>query len=152
VKSCVVACLAALALQAEAAEPSAARDPMRPPPVVQRAAADPLGASAAAPVAPPAPVARHLLVVDGQRYVIEGSRRRAVGDKLGEARIERIEDMAVIVSNEGVRQRIPLFAGVDKRPVAEGAAASAPAASAPSRARRAVTAATSRTSTNVSPR
>jgi hypothetical protein len=149
VKSLPGFCLAALLHTAVAAQPTTARDPMRPPPVAQRAAAGQPVESAAVPVAP---VARHLLIVDGARYVIEGSRRRAVGDKLGEARIERIEDTAVIVSNNGVRQRIPLFAGVVKRPLSDGALAASPAASAPSRAQRLAAAAAARNSTNVSPR
>jgi hypothetical protein len=145
VKALLGACLAALLSAAAAAEPTTARDPMRPPPVAQRAAVGQPVESAAVPVAP---VARHLLIVNGERFVIEGSRRRAVGDKLGEARIERIEDTAVVVSNNGVRQRIPLFAGVVKRPLADGAVASSPAASAPARAQRVA----ARNSMNVSPR
>jgi hypothetical protein len=67
----------------------------------------------AAPAALPSP--RHLLVVDGRRYVVEGGRRRAVGDLLGDTRIERIEDAAVLVRSASGTQRLPLFGGVVKR-------------------------------------
>jgi hypothetical protein len=68
-------------------------------------------------------VARHLLVVDGRRYVMEGNRRRGVGDLLGDARIERIEDAAVIVRGATGPQRLPLFGGVVKQAAAEPGAA-----------------------------
>ena len=64
------------------------------------------------------------MVIDGVRYVIDNGRRRAVGDLLGGARIERIEDSAVVVRNGKQLQRLPLFAGVVKRPVSEPLAGS----------------------------
>lgn len=94
-----------------------ARDPMQAPAAAAAAAAQPRG-SAPAPAEPPAVSVRQLLVVDGQRYVVHGGRRRAVGDWLGDARIESIEDSAVVVRRGGQRQRLPLFAGVTKTPVA----------------------------------
>lgn len=93
-----------------------ARDPMQAP-AAAAAAAQPRG-SAPAPAEPPAVSVRQLLVVDGQRYVVHGGRRRAVGDWLGDARIESIEDSAVVVRRGGQRQRLPLFAGVTKTVVA----------------------------------
>jgi hypothetical protein len=101
--------------QANAYANEAQRDPMLPPPVM-RPAAVPGGASAAdaAPV-----LARHLMVVDGVRWVIDGGRRRGVGDLLGGARIERIEDSAIVVRNGKQLQRLPLFVGVVKKPVPE---------------------------------
>ena len=94
-----------------------ARDPMQAPAAAAAAAAQPRG-SAPAPAEPPAVSVRQLLVVDGQRYVVHGGRRRAVGEWLGDARIESIEDSAVVVRRGGQRQRLPLFAGVTKTPVA----------------------------------
>ena len=96
---------------AQAADPGALRDPMRAPPQV-RAAGTPTPAEALpAPASP-----RHVMVVGGQRYVVDGARRRAVGDMLGNARIESIEDSAVVVRQAGVQHRLPLFTGVVKRP------------------------------------
>jgi hypothetical protein len=99
-----------------------ARDPMLAP-----AEARPAGATAAAsaPAAAPAP-ARHLMVVDGRRYVVWGGRKRGVGDLLGDARIERIEDSAVIVRQDGTQHRLPLFGAVQRKPASEATAAGAP--------------------------
>jgi hypothetical protein len=107
--------LLALLVLASAGAQEAPRDPMQPPPSL-RPAASPGGSATAEP---PPVVARHLMVVDGVRYVIDNGRRRGVGDLLGGARIERIEDSAVVVRNGKQLQRLPLFAGVVKRPVAE---------------------------------
>jgi len=104
-----------LMLLASAAAQDAQRDPMQLPPSLRPAAAP--GGSAPAEAAPV--VARHLMVIDGVRYVIDNGRRRGVGDLLGGARIERIEDSAIVVRNGRQLQRLPLFAGVVKRPVAE---------------------------------
>ena len=101
-------------LLAGAAAQDGPRDPMQPPPAMRPAAAP--GGTAAEP----APlVARHLMVIGGVRYVIDGGRRRGVGDLLGGARIERIEDSAVVVRNGRQLQRLTLFAGVVKKPVAD---------------------------------
>lgn len=107
--------LAALgALLAWAPVPAQAlRDPTRAPEV--RAAAAP--GSPAAAVA--GQVLHQLLVVDGRRYVVDGSRLRGVGDTLGAARIERIEDAAVVVRDAGGTRRLPLHGGVTKRPAPE---------------------------------
>jgi hypothetical protein len=104
-----------LMLLASAAAQDAPRDPMQPPPALRLSAAP--GGSAQAETTPV--VARHLMVIDGVRYVIDNGRRRGVGDLLGGARIERIEDSAIVVRNGHQLQRLPLFAGVVKRPVAE---------------------------------
>jgi hypothetical protein len=87
----------------------ALRDPTRPPEVTGGPAAP-----GGAPGARPGP--RQLLVVDGRRYVVDGSRLRGVGDMLGAARIEHIEDAAVVVRDAGGTRRLPLHAGVVKRP------------------------------------
>ncbi len=90
----------------------ALRDPTRAPDVL---AAAPPGSSA-----PRSAQALHqLLVVDGRRYVVDGSRLRGVGDTLGAARIESIEDAAVVVRDAGGSRRLPLHAGVVKRPAPE---------------------------------
>lgn len=119
-KACALLCIASLCCApalAPAQNRVLARDPMQAPAAAAAAAAQPRG-SAPAPAEPPAVSVRQLLVVDGQRYVVHGGRRRAVGDWLGDARIESIEDSAVVVRRGGQRQRLPLFAGVTKTPVA----------------------------------
>ena len=63
-------------------------------------------------------MARHLLVVDGQRYLIDRGRRLGVGDTLGDARIERIDDGAVWLREDGAVHQVSLFGGIVKRPVA----------------------------------
>ncbi len=114
---------------AHGVEAPALRDPMRPPLAARAPAVAPAGAASAADAALPS--ARHLLVVDGRRYVIDAGRRRQVGDLLGGARIERIEDSAVVVRSGAGLQRLPLFAGVVKRPLGEPGAAALPEPSRP---------------------
>ena len=109
---------------AAAEAPRGLRDPMQPP-AVARIATNINAADAPAPVAL---TARHLLVVDGRRYVVDGNRRRAVGDLLGEARIERIEDAAVVVRTASGTQRLPLFGGVVKQAAAGANPPSSPGA------------------------
>lgn len=88
----------------------ALRDPTRAP--------DVLVATAPGSAAPATGRTLHqLLVVDGRRYVVDGSRLRAVGDTLSGARIESIEDAAVVVRDAGGTRRLQLHAGVViKRP------------------------------------
>lgn len=111
--------LSGLLLMGSAMAQEGPRDPMQPPPAMRPAAS----AGGQAAVEPPAVVARHLMVIDGVRYVIDNGRRRGVGDLLGGARIERIEDSAIVVRNGRQLQRLPLYAGVVKRAVAEPAPA-----------------------------
>ena len=106
---------ALLALLALAGPTLAQRAPLRDP--MQLPA--PKRAEARAPASPPAqPAVRHLLVIGEQRWVIEDGRRHGVGDVLAGARIERIEDGAVIVRRGGSLQRLPLYTGITRRPVA----------------------------------
>jgi hypothetical protein len=129
-----------LVLATGVAVPAPARDPMRLP-----ESPAPRGATAAgAPAAPPPPPeVRQLLIVGEKRWVIERGYRRGVGDLLGTARIERIDDSAVIVRQDGRLQRLPLFAGVSKQPAGgdarppADAARPAPALPAPARVARA---------------
>ena len=114
-----------------------ARDPTVPPytlPVPASGAASAnaalpaSGARTAAPV--PAAVSRHILIINGHRYVVEGGRRRSVGDTLGGARIERIEDSAIWVREAGTLQRLPMFGSAVRRAAAPQDAAQPPSASA----------------------
>jgi hypothetical protein len=115
----VLNALAAATVHA-AETPRVLRDPMQPPALARATAAPTADTPASMPLA-----ARHLLVVEGRRYVMEGSRRRGVGDLLGDARIERIEDAAVIVRSAGGSQRLPLFGGVTKQAASEPPAVTA---------------------------
>lgn len=108
----------------EAAARAPARDPMLAPAEARPASG---AASAPSPVAEPPP-ARHLMVVDGRRYVLWGGRKRSVGEMLGDARIERIEDSAVVVRQDGALQRLPLYGDVIRRPAIESPAALKPPA------------------------
>lgn len=124
---CAAALLALLALPfaPAVADPGAPalRDPLQPPAALRAASAPEAAADAGAPAL------RQILVVDGRRYVVEGTRLRGVGDKLGDARIERIGDDAVWLRRAGGVQRVPLFAGITRRPAAPEAATPAPAPS-----------------------
>ncbi len=113
----LLACPAAWA-SPEAAGRAPSRDPMLAPADARPAAA---AASSAAP-ATEAPQARHLMVIDGRRYVVWGGRIRGVGEMLGEARIERIEDSAIVVRLDGTLQRLPLYGDVTRRPAIESPA------------------------------
>jgi hypothetical protein len=95
---------------------AAPRDPMRSPAAIRAAAPE-------AAAAPPTLVARHLLMIEGRRYVIEGGQRRAVGDLLGAARIVAIEDHAVTVRSGTALVRLPLFPGVLKQAAVDPMAA-----------------------------
>ena len=101
--------------------PRTMRDPMQAPAATR--APDIVDAPPAAPTPP-----RQLIVVDGRRYVVEGTRRRGVGDLLGGARIERIDDAAVVVRQGQTTQRLPLFGKVVKQAVVDPEAAATAAA------------------------
>ena len=129
------ACLALLVFSAaqgdDAQRPM--RDPTVPPIALQAAptatsAAAPGAAAAASVAASPHASShpRHILVVDGQRYVIEAGRRRGVGETLGNARIERIEDSAIWVREAGTLQRLPMFGSAVRRAASPGDAGLAP--------------------------
>lgn len=111
----VVAAVIAAALLGAATDATAqGRDPMQAP-----AAAQPPAAAGSSPPRAQTEPGRHLVTLDGRRYVVVGARRYGVGDRLGEARIERIEDTAVVVRDSGGLRRLALHTGVIKRPVPE---------------------------------
>lgn len=98
------------------------RDPLLAPVALQTApsAATAAGAQAAPSPAPAASadVARHIMIVDGQSFVIDAGRRRSVGDMRGGARIERIEEQAIWLREAGALQRLPMFGPVIRRATA----------------------------------
>jgi hypothetical protein len=90
---------------------TAMRDPLEPPGAA-RAATAPIAAEGQSRD----PVIRHLVTVDGTRWLLDGARRFGVGDRLGGLRIECIHDDGVTVRDEaGLRRRLPLFGAVDIR-------------------------------------
>jgi hypothetical protein len=103
-----------LAMAALCAAAGAARDPLQPPATIRssRSAADGSGPAPAAD-----PVIRHLVTVDGQRFVLDGARRYGVGDRLGTLRIDCIHDQGVTVRDAaGQARELPLYGRVDIRP------------------------------------
>ncbi len=109
-----------LAVQAQGIDAQTMRDPTVPP-----AAARPTAATPNAPGGVTAPLStpKHLVRIDGVPYVVEGTRRRGVGDLLGSARIERITETDVWVSEGGSVTRIQLHGNVVKQVAVESAAA-----------------------------
>ena len=90
--------------------PGSMRDPMRPPAAMQAPVSEPAGAAASVEVTP-----RHLMVIDGRRYLIVAGRRLGVGDRLGTARIERLDDGSVWLREAGVLRHVSLIGGIVKR-------------------------------------
>lgn len=124
----------ALALAPARAQPAGAdlplRDPMQPP----AAAATPAPAASGVPAVPDHVVPRQILVIEGRRFVVDGGRRLAVGDRIGGERIERIGTDAVWLRDDLTRtlQRAPLYPGVLRRTVTEPGALAASAPGSPS--------------------
>ena len=86
------------------------RDPTQPP----------AGYGAAPVAAPHDPVEafkpEHLVMVDGQRYLLWQGRRYRVGDTLQGARIERIEEGEVWLRNDRGLRKLSLYPRIQKRP------------------------------------
>ena len=59
-----------------------------------------------------------MVVRGGVFYVVQGTRLVALGQKLGDARIERISETEVWLRRGGVLTKRALFAGVSLRPIA----------------------------------
>lgn len=59
---------------------------------------------------------QQIVALDGRYFVVAGGRRLKPGDRLGEARIVRIDEAAVWLSEAGVTRRHALFPGIEKRP------------------------------------
>ena len=59
-----------------------------------------------------------IVVRDGRRYVVLGTRLYAQGQLFGNTRIERISETEVWFLENGVLQKIPRYSGVERRSVA----------------------------------
>jgi len=127
-KHLLLICQLALAGLAGAAD-EPLRDPMQPPAAAQPAPA----ASAARERGDEAP--RHIVVIGNTRYLVDQGRRLAVGDLLGERRIERIDSDAVWLRDAQGSHRVPLYPGVTRR-AAPGPAESPASSTTPSPTRQ----------------
>jgi hypothetical protein len=130
VLAAVSAALGALLACASPFAAGAERDPTRPPEAARAAAP----ASDANPDTPDGPSAdqqqalQHRMVINGQPYLVERGWLRGVGDHLGKARIERIEERAVWLRDEQGLHKLDLFPQVEIDPLPAPAAGSAPRA------------------------
>ena len=89
-----------------------ARDPTLPP------TDSGLVAQALPQNAPEAPEASLSIVVrDGTFFVVQGTRLLAQGQKLGEARIERISETEIWLRQRGVLSKRQLFAGITRHSI-----------------------------------
>lgn len=60
-----------------------------------------------------------MIVRNGQRYVAVGTRLYAKGQKLGNARIERIEETEIWLREGGVLRKVSQFTGIERHPSME---------------------------------
>lgn len=107
-----IAWLAASLAALMAGHAHALRDPLQPPP-----SARPSAPAAEARAAAPLPAIRHLVTVNGRRWVLDGARRFGPGDRLDGQRIDCILDSGAVVRGaDGARRHLPLFDKVHIRP------------------------------------
>ena len=87
------------------------RDPTIPPAEA--------GAGVTLPGGPKSPASTQgpmsVIVRNGKAYVMVGTRLYAVGQKLGQARIERISETEIWLREDGVLRKVPQFAGIQRR-------------------------------------
>ena len=113
------------------------RDPTRPPEAAMppASAASPAhgeaATSAASGPADPLAFVRHRMVVNGKPYLVERGWLRGVGDRIGDARIERLTEREVWLRDANGLRKLSLFPQVDIRPAADPASAAAPRARQP---------------------
>lgn len=126
IRSMLLATLGALMTgQAMAQAASAAtngRDPMRWP-AAMRQAAEAAERPASDGDEPDVPKWQ-LLFVDGRRYVLKGTQRFGIGDRLGDAVLVRIEPDAIWLRQDGTTRREPLHPQVQLRSAEPAPAAS----------------------------
>ena len=90
------------------------RDPTLPP-----AAAGLVSPELAGKAASPEP-AMTIIVRDGRPYVAVGTRLYAQGEKIGQARIERISETEVWLRQGGLLRKVAQFPGVQRSTVKSG--------------------------------
>ena len=89
------------------------RDPTLPPVQAVPASTAAGGASLSLETA-----AMTVIVRNGHPYLVVGTRLYAQGQKLGQARIERISETEVWLREGGVLRKVPRFSGIQRRTVA----------------------------------
>ena len=102
-----VAAALAIGQQSAAAQSAPRRDPTQPPAAYgakEGVAHDPLERFRP----------EHVVIVDGQRYLLWQGRRYRVGDSIQGARIERIDETELWLRIDGARRKLPLFPGIEK--------------------------------------
>lgn len=88
------------------------RDPTLPPAEVRLVSPTPDGKSAS-----PALAAMTIIVRDGRAYLAVGTRLYAQGEKLGQARVERITETEVWLREGGVLRKVSQFVGIERHNV-----------------------------------
>ena len=107
--------LLTLAMTAFAAGEAMLPDPTRPPDSM-------IGLSATgAPLAPAEPRLQSVMIGSGGRSAIIDGRQYKVGDKVGDARLVRISEGEVVLSNSGGRQIMRLFPSVKQASTSQAA-------------------------------
>jgi hypothetical protein len=96
----------------EGARGQALRDPTRPPSEAGLTSAEP-GAKALRVE----PSAMTIIVREGRPFLAVGTRLYAKGEKLGQARIERIAETEVWLREGGVLRKVSIFSGVQRSTV-----------------------------------
>ena len=89
-------------------------------PTVAPAEAGLAGAAPSAPALTAVPGAMTIIVRDGRPFLVVGTRLYAVGQKLGQARIERISETEVWLREGGFLRKLPQFTGIERRAQAPG--------------------------------
>jgi hypothetical protein len=109
--------LLAAGLSASAA--AQGRDPTRPPgaAAAERRPGAPGRTASLSAAVPSLPALHQILVVDGRRYAVAGSRLHAVGQLLGGHRIERIDDSGVVLRTAAGPRRLLLHTSVTVKPL-----------------------------------
>jgi hypothetical protein len=108
------------------------RDPTKPPAEAGLAGTAPSGRSSSIE-----PGAMTIIVRAGRPYLAVGTRLYAQGQKLGQARIERISETEVWLREGGVLRKVSQFSGIQRRTVTPIAASPVCAAKTPQGARAA---------------
>ena len=66
-------------------------------------------------IASPASTGMTIIVRNGRPFLASGTRLYARGQKLGQARIDRISETEVWLREGGVLRKVPLFTGIQRR-------------------------------------
>ena len=93
------------------AQAQALRDPTQPP--VTETSTVPGATSSAAPLVQPGGMA--VVVRQGVPYLVVGTRLYARGQKVGQARIERISETEVWLREAGVVRKVQVFGGIQRQ-------------------------------------